>query len=422
MSRAAGGRPAGGADARRDRAEGPLLRRRAGHHDRRHQGPARAVGRLDGEQDRHRAPARRPRRPRPGCRAGRARRPRRQPRRCARPSTRCSAPCRCSAASATRSETCSSTCPSATAPRSRHGCAARGPPTTTSSRSTACARSPTSSSAPIPAPPRRCARAWRRRSPSPGCGIRGRLKRTLQLTNPIESMIEIVRRTSRNVKRWQSGDMCLRWTAAGMLEAEQQFRKIIGYSDLAKLAIAVERDLAAQRDARSHHDHPGGRYARHRLTITGTAVTKFHDGRDNLGPRRRVATPATRPFAPRLSVRRRTAHDWWFWFRSTDGSIWLGPAPNLRSVPRASTGTGTSADAEPSAVDWVSEIHRSGAGTARRGDRRVLRLARARVQSGAPRPSSRVHPGARATGRVPDRPRLRDGKHARLLARSDADR
>ncbi len=75
-------------------------------------------------------------------------------------------------------------------------------------------------------------------------GIRGSLKRTLQSTNPIESMIEIVHRTSRNVKRWQSGDMCLRWTAAGMLEAEQQFRKIIGYSDLAKLANAVERDLA----------------------------------------------------------------------------------------------------------------------------------------------------------------------------------
>jgi putative transposase len=41
--------------------------------------------------------------------------------------------------------------------------------------------------------------------------------------------------------------MCLRWTAAGMLEAEQQFRKIIGYSDLAKLANAVERDLIIQR-------------------------------------------------------------------------------------------------------------------------------------------------------------------------------
>ena len=78
-------------------------------------------------------------------------------------------------------------------------------------------------------------------------GIRGRLKKTLASTNPIESMIEIIRRTSRNVKRWQSGDMCLRWTAAGMLEAETQFRKVVGYTDLTKLALAVERDLAAQR-------------------------------------------------------------------------------------------------------------------------------------------------------------------------------
>jgi hypothetical protein len=38
--------------------------------------------------------------------------------------------------------------------------------------------------------------------------------------------------------------MCLRWTAAGMLEAEGQFRKVIGYRQLGKLAIAIERDLA----------------------------------------------------------------------------------------------------------------------------------------------------------------------------------
>jgi hypothetical protein len=57
-------------------------------------------------------------------------------------------------------------------------------------------------------------------------------------------MIECVRRTSRNVKRWQSGEMALRWTAAGMLEAERQFRRVIGYRDLAKLAVAIERDLA----------------------------------------------------------------------------------------------------------------------------------------------------------------------------------
>ena len=75
-------------------------------------------------------------------------------------------------------------------------------------------------------------------------GIRDNLKRTLESTNPCESMIECVRRTSRNVKRWQSGEMALRWTAAGMLEAERQFRRIIGYRELATLAVAIEHDLA----------------------------------------------------------------------------------------------------------------------------------------------------------------------------------
>jgi transposase-like protein len=81
-------------------------------------------------------------------------------------------------------------------------------------------------------------------------GVTGSLRRTLESTNPCESMIEIVRRTQRNVKRWSSGEMALRWTAAGMLEAEQQFRKIIGYRDLATLVIAIERD----HDRRRHPD------------------------------------------------------------------------------------------------------------------------------------------------------------------------
>jgi len=74
-------------------------------------------------------------------------------------------------------------------------------------------------------------------------GVKGSLKKTLASTNPCESMIECVRRTARNVKHWQNGEMCLRWTAAGMLEAEQQFRRIIGYQDLAKLAARVEREV-----------------------------------------------------------------------------------------------------------------------------------------------------------------------------------
>jgi putative transposase len=88
-------------------------------------------------------------------------------------------------------------------------------------------------------------------------GVRGRLKRTLASTNPCESMLETVRRISRDVKRWHNGDMCLRWTAAGMLEAQTQFRRIIGHTDLAKLAVAVERDVTAKRaaDARATTVH-----------------------------------------------------------------------------------------------------------------------------------------------------------------------
>ena len=85
-------------------------------------------------------------------------------------------------------------------------------------------------------------------------GVRGRLKRTLASTNPCESMIETVRRISRNVKRWQNGDMCLRWTAAGMLEAEAQFRRVNGPPDLAKLAVAVERDVTTKRSTHARDE------------------------------------------------------------------------------------------------------------------------------------------------------------------------
>jgi putative transposase len=80
--------------------------------------------------------------------------------------------------------------------------------------------------------------------------ITGQLAKTLCSTNPCESMIEIVRRTQRNVKRWRDGDMRKRWTAAGMLEAERQFRRIVGYRHLADLVIAIERH--ALRTAAEH--------------------------------------------------------------------------------------------------------------------------------------------------------------------------
>jgi putative transposase len=80
-------------------------------------------------------------------------------------------------------------------------------------------------------------------------GITGKLKRTLQSTNPCESMISTVRAINRNVKNWSSGEMALRWTAAGMLEAETRFRKVEGYRGLANLATAIEHDLTRRRNA-----------------------------------------------------------------------------------------------------------------------------------------------------------------------------
>jgi len=89
-------------------------------------------------------------------------------------------------------------------------------------------------------------------------GIGGQLAKTLCSTNCCESMIEVVRHTQRNVKRWRDGDMRKRWTAAGMLVAEQQFRRIIGYRHLATLVIAIERHATIvaekQRNRQENHE------------------------------------------------------------------------------------------------------------------------------------------------------------------------
>jgi putative transposase len=69
------------------------------------------------------------------------------------------------------------------------------------------------------------------------------LARTLRSTNPIESMIEICRDHSKNVKRWRDGTMALRWCAAGMLEAGHQFRRVNGHLHLPKLRAALEARL-----------------------------------------------------------------------------------------------------------------------------------------------------------------------------------
>lgn len=72
-------------------------------------------------------------------------------------------------------------------------------------------------------------------------GIDSRLAKSLTTSNPIESMISIARTTNRNVTRWKDGHMVLRWTAAGMLNAERSFRRIKGYKQMPQLVSALHR-------------------------------------------------------------------------------------------------------------------------------------------------------------------------------------
>jgi putative transposase len=75
-------------------------------------------------------------------------------------------------------------------------------------------------------------------------GVPPTLARTLRSTNSIESMIAICRDHAANVKRWQDGQMVLRWTAAGMVEAAKQFRRVNGHLHLPALRAALDQTIA----------------------------------------------------------------------------------------------------------------------------------------------------------------------------------
>jgi putative transposase len=74
-------------------------------------------------------------------------------------------------------------------------------------------------------------------------GVPPALARTLRSTNTIESMIAICRDHAANVKRWRDGQMVLRWVAAGMGEARQQFRRVNGYLHLPALRAALDATI-----------------------------------------------------------------------------------------------------------------------------------------------------------------------------------
>jgi transposase-like protein len=65
------------------------------------------------------------------------------------------------------------------------------------------------------------------------------LRRSLACTNIVENVMGTVRRVCRNVKRWRSASMALRWTAAAMQEAAKGFRRLKAYKHLPALRAAL---------------------------------------------------------------------------------------------------------------------------------------------------------------------------------------
>jgi len=70
-------------------------------------------------------------------------------------------------------------------------------------------------------------------------GLPAELRRSLACTNIIENMMGTIRSVCRNVKRWGSASMALRWTAAAMVEAKKGFRRLKAYKQLPALRAAL---------------------------------------------------------------------------------------------------------------------------------------------------------------------------------------
>ena len=91
-------------------------------------------------------------------------------------------------------------------------------------------------------------RGWTRSSPSSASACRIELRRSLACTNIVENALGTVRQVTRNVKRGHA-EMALRWTAAGLLEAQKTLR-LKAYRQLPILRNALQEHLRkAQADS-----------------------------------------------------------------------------------------------------------------------------------------------------------------------------
>jgi hypothetical protein len=66
------------------------------------------------------------------------------------------------------------------------------------------------------------------------------------LQGPIESALSVTRRVTARVTRWREGDMRRRWCAAGLLRAEEKFRRVKGHRAMPALLKALEALVRGQ--------------------------------------------------------------------------------------------------------------------------------------------------------------------------------
>ena len=78
-------------------------------------------------------------------------------------------------------------------------------------------------------------------------------RRSLASANGIEAMRAVVRDVRGNVKRWRDARMALRWTAAGMIEAQKGLRRVKAYKQLHILETSLE--WSQNRNAAAFLDH-----------------------------------------------------------------------------------------------------------------------------------------------------------------------
>jgi len=81
--------------------------------------------------------------------------------------------------------------------------------------------------------------------------VPARLRKTLMLTNPIESMFSLVTQSECNIQRTRGSTMLQRWLGTVLLYCEGQFKRVKGYVGTAHVIATTEAAQAEPKPAQA---------------------------------------------------------------------------------------------------------------------------------------------------------------------------